>query len=184
MHELERRLGAKDVHPRESCGRVRDCVLVEARQLCRLARVDVVAQDRDGVRERPRLRREPRQAQRNRARAGTGLDLVETGHVLLGRCQALGGDRVDELTQEQRIASRRFLAGGAEGIVSLGREALAQEPGDRLGAQGSGLDGCGERIGDDLPDEARILSRFRRPEADEDQEIESLHPWQEVGQPA
>ena len=109
---------------------------------------------------------------------------METGDVLLGRCQALGRDRVHELTQEQRIAAGRFLAGGAEGIVSLGREALAQEPGDRLGAEGSGPDGCGERIGDDLPDQARILSRFRWPEPDEDQEAEPLHPWQEVGQPA
>jgi hypothetical protein len=67
VHELERRLGAEDVDPREGRGRVGDRPLVEAREQRRLAWVGVVAQDRDGVRERPRLGREPRQAQRHRS---------------------------------------------------------------------------------------------------------------------
>ena len=89
-----------------------------------------------------------------------------------------------ELTHEQRITGRLFPAGCAEGVVGLGREGLTQKQGGGGGTQGSGPDHGRQRIGDDLPDQAGILSRFRWPEADEDQEAEPLHPWQEVGQPA
>jgi hypothetical protein len=59
VHELERRPAAKDVDPCEGRGRIGCCLLVEARQQRGLARVHIVTQDRDGVRERARLRREP-----------------------------------------------------------------------------------------------------------------------------
>jgi hypothetical protein len=184
MDEPERRLRAQNIDARERSGRLGGGLLVQGGERRRLARIGVVAQDRDSLGERRRFRREAGKAKRDGARAGPRREVAEAGHVCLGRGEALVRDRVHELAQEQRIAAGRFLAGGAEGIVSIGREAPAQEPGDRLGAQWSGPDGCGKRIGDDLPDEARILSRFRRPEADHDQEAEPLHPWQQVGQPA
>jgi len=184
VDEPQRRLRAQHVHPRERAGRLGGGALVQVGQPRRLPGIGIVAQDRDRPRERRRRRRKPGEAKRDGARAGPRRELAQASHVRPGRGQALRGDDKHELAQEQRIAARRFLAGGAEGILSLGREALAQKPDNRRGAQRSRADACGERIGDDLPDQARIRSRFRRPEADDDQKAEPLHPRQQIGQPA
>ena len=133
MDEPERRLRAQHVDPCERGGRLGGGLLVQVGERRRLARVGVVAEDRDSLGERCRCRREAGEAKRDGARAGPRPELAQARHVRLGRGQALVRDRVHELAQEQRIAARRFLAGSAEGIVGIGREDLAQEPGGCLG---------------------------------------------------
>ncbi len=128
MHEPERRLRAQDVDPGERDGRLGGGLVVQVGERGRLPGIGVVAQDRHRPRQPRRLRREAREAHRDGARAGPRPELAQARHVLLGRGQALGDDRVHELAQQQRIAARLLMAGGAEGVVGIG-QGLAQQPG-------------------------------------------------------
>jgi hypothetical protein len=91
---------------------------------------------------------------------------------------------VHELTQEQRVAARFLLAGGAERIVRSGGERLAQESGGGLGAERRRADHRRQRVGDDLVDQARLFADLGRPEAHDDREGEALHSREQVCEPA
>jgi hypothetical protein len=91
---------------------------------------------------------------------------------------------VHELAQELRIPSRHVTAGGAERVVGLVRQGLADEPRARARAQRRGPDHGRQRVGGDLTEEAGVLARLARPEADDDRQAQPFHPRQEVGEPA
>jgi hypothetical protein len=77
-----------------------------------------------------------------------------------------------------------MVAGGAEGVVGVRRQCFPYETGGGILAQrGRPNHGC-ERVRDDLPYQARVLSRLARSEADDDHEAQSLHPRQDVREPA
>ena len=76
------------------------------------------------------------------------------------------------------------MAGGAEGCVGTGREALAQKHGGHLDAQRRGPDHDGNRVGDDLGKQRPILAALLRPQASDHQDGQPLHPRQQVGEPA
>ena len=120
MDEHQRRLRAQYVDPRERINRLERRLLVQVGQRSCLAGIGVVAEDRDSLRKRRRLRRKPREAKRDGARAGPRPELAQAGHVRVGGRQTLDGDHKHELTQEQRIASRLFPAGCAEGVLGRG----------------------------------------------------------------
>ena len=66
-----------------------------------------------------------------------------------------------EFAQEQRVAGRRLVAAGAEGVIGIGREPLAQQPRRRRTGQGGRPNDGGERIREDLRQESWILSLVR-----------------------
>jgi hypothetical protein len=84
---------------------------------------------------------------------------------------------VHELAQEQGIADRLLVAGSAESVVGIRRQGLAHEPGGGLFAQGSRLNHGGQRVGDDLDQQAWILSWIPLPEADDDREAKGAPRW-------
>jgi hypothetical protein len=183
VDEPKRRLGAQNIHPGQRDRRLGGGLVLQARQLGCLVRLGFVAQDRHRPRQPGRLRRQPREAHRHGARPGSRAQLTQAGHVLVGGGQALGGDRVDQLAQQQRIAARLLVAGGAEAVVGVG-QALAHQPGGGRSAQGRGPDHGGERIGDDLADQARVGARLPAPQPHHHPDAQALHPGQQVGQPA
>ncbi len=162
MDEAERRLRAQHVDARERAAAASEAAaLVQAGERRRLARVGVLAQDRDGLRERSSppvgaARGEPRRRARRpvpRARGG-GARSPRSGPGRRRRSRARAHARAADCRPSLPGRRRRRHRSAS------GDRVVAQQPGGRLGAQRSRPDHAGQRVGDDLAEQARILSRL------------------------
>ena len=107
----------------------------------------------------------------------------EAGHVLFGRGQVFGNDRVHQLAQQQRIAAGLRVAGDAEDVVGSGQR-LPQQLRDSRRAQRSELNHGRQRVGDDLSHHARVRPRLPGPQTDHHPHVQPVDPGQQIGQPA
>ena len=150
-------------------GRLGCRLLVQLGERGGLARVGVVAEDRDRLCEPRRLRRKAGKAKRDGARAGPCLELAETGHVGCGRGQALGGDRVQRA--RARAADCRPSLPGRRRRRRRRRRAtgLAHEPAGSRGvpAEGSRPERRSASGSETICPMRGILSRLARPETDD-----------------
>jgi hypothetical protein len=170
---------ADEIHGCLGCGS-----LVQLGERGGVRGIGVVAEDRERLGEPDRLGRESGKAKRERAGAGPCLELTKTPHVGCRRGQPLGGDPVEELVQEQRVAGRLFVTGGAEDVVCVGRQGRAHDLGRGRCAQGRRPNGHGLRIADEPPDKRGVLARLGGPQTDDEQDGKALNARQQVAKPA
>ena len=178
MDKAERGLRAQHVDAGERVERVRGGALVQPGQRGRLARVGVVAEDRDRPRQHRGLWRKAGETERHRARPGARLQLAQAGHVERSRGEPRGGDLVHELAQQQRIAARLLSTSGAERVLGIGRQGLAYELSGRVVAQRGRPEDRGQRVGDDLADERRVLPSLLASEADHHEQVQPVYSGQ------
>ena len=100
------------------------------------------------------------------------------------RGDVLGQHAVSKLSQQQWIAAGDFVTRGAELVVGVPGERLAEESGGGAGAERRGPNDGRKRVGDHLAEEGNVRSLLGRPESDHDQELEGLCPRQEIREPA
>ena len=184
MDEPERRLLAHHVRAREGGSRLRRGVPIQVGELRRITWFGVVAEDRDSLGEPRGAPREPRQANRYRARARPRAELAQAGHVRLRGENALGREFVHEVAQELRISTRLRMARRTEGGVGVARQRLPYEPGDGLATRRREPKDRGKRVGDESSEHAGVRARLSRPQPYGDHDAESLRTRQEAGQPA
>ena len=127
MHEGERRLGLQDLRARERRHRARGPLLVEIRQRGHGREAGAGSEHRERPRDRRGVLGQPGEPEQDRARGGARADIrhqVDVGPV---RAHVLGLERLEELGQQQRVAARRGVTGGREGIVGQLLQPLADE---------------------------------------------------------
>ena len=104
-----------------------------------------VAEHARGARERDRLVGQAREPQAHGAADGLGADLVDAGALVGAALDALRCQGARELGDEQRVAAARGVAGVAELVRRLGREALARaDDAWRRGESATGASTCAE----------------------------------------
>jgi hypothetical protein len=109
---------------------------------------------------------------------------VEARDILAGRDDILRENTIPELAQQQRIAPGDLVASGAELIVGVRGERLANEPSDGLGAQRRRSNNGGKGVGDHLAEDGGIRALLGRSDSDHNQEVKRFRPRQKVGEPA
>jgi hypothetical protein len=89
-----------------------------------------------------------------------------------------------EFAQQLWVPTGLLTTRSAEGVVGLARQDLVEEPRGRVPAKRGRPDHGRERVGDNLAEEAGVLSQLPRPKAEDDHQAQPLDPRQEVSQPA
>ena len=127
MDEAELRRRAQHVRPGELVGGGGGLDRFEPRERGGVHERDVVAEHRDGVRQRRRAGREPPDARVDRLRDRQRAERFDLLHALGAdrrlAARAGGAQLVEQLAQEERVAVRDARAGGAEGVVGVRQRA-------------------------------------------------------------
>ena len=161
VHERDPFLRVQELDLDERPRGPRHRVALDACQSRRVLEQRAVAEHARGARERDRLLGQAREPQAHCAADGLGADLVDAGDLVGAALDALRCEGARELGDEQRVTAACGVAGVAELVRRLGREALAEQrrrgvarQGDRRQHVRRGL--AGEGV-EDPPVEAGLL---------------------------
>ena len=139
VDEAERLVGAQDLGPHERLDRLRG-----ARPRRRSASAGdrgqpgLLAEHGDGARDGGGGRGQPREPQQHGARDRARADRAHRRGVLGVRRDVLGGQRGQQLAQQQRVAGGHVLAGGGERAVGLAEQRGRPCPPCRRSVSGRG----------------------------------------------
>ena len=111
MHEPERRVGAEDLRPRQGLHRPAAVRSSVPGQRGHRGQRRLLAEHRDRSGHGLRRQRQSRQARQHGARDGARTDRPHGGRPVRIRRHALGGQRRQQPTQQQRIADGDLVAG-------------------------------------------------------------------------
>ena len=184
MHEGKVALDAEQAVSGERRGRVRSELAVDTGERCRVGEPHVVAEHGDRLRERGRLDRQARQPKADRARDGFGADLVHALRVLRLRGDALARERVEERSEEQRVAAGRLVARVRELDVDVARKRLANQRRAACSVKRLRADHDRAGIRDDLGDERLLVGLRGRARPDDEEDRHAFEPARGVAQPA
>ena len=184
VHEARRRLRAQDLGPRERGHRARHVRLLEAGDAGHRGQVRALAEHGHGAGDRGGLAGKLREPQQHGAGDRARTDRAHHVGVRGIRLDRVGLERVHELADEQRVATRGLVAGLAERAVGLGAEPAGDEPPDGLLRQRAGPDVRGRGIVGDLGQQRRVGRRVAGPHGGADEDRLALQPAHEVGQEA
>ena len=180
MHEPERRLRPQDLRGNQRARRVGNAALIEARERCGRGEARAVAEHRDRAGDRDRFGRQPSEPQQDRARHGPRPDLPDRMGVRRVWLDPFRAHRLEELSEQQRIAARRAVTGGAERALGSRAEAVADHLADRILAERRQADRHRRRVLRDLPDQPRLNVGFLHPRCRHDEHTEALEPSLEI----
>ena len=184
VHEADRQVRPQDLGARKRARGVGHARLVEAGERRDDRERGALGQDGDRAGDRDRVLGQPREPHDHSARDRSRADLEH--HLGVGgvRPHAVGLERGQELAQEERVAARGAVAGGAERVVGLGAEPLADELADRLGAEGGGPDGDRRRLVGDLGEQRRVGARLAAAHGGRHEDRLALEAPRQVGEEA
>ena len=181
VHERQLAGRLEEAAAHEVVGRVRSGLLVEPGEVRGGRPVRGPAEHRDGSGERDGRRAQARQAVADHVLHGAGADAL---HGLHGgrarRVDALLGERVEQLADEQRVPSGHAVAGVAEPVWRLWPEALAHQARDRRLAQRTRSQHGHRRIGGQLGQQRAVLAGLGVARGHDEQDAQFLDAPREV----
>lgn len=184
MHEAQRRLGAQDLGASEGASRRRHVGLVEAGERSDGRDVGGVTEDGDGLGDPNGRVGQAGQAQQHRAGERAGPDLAHRRGAGSRGVDAVGGQRRQELAEEQRVAAGHLVAGGGERGVGIRAETVAHQVGRRGRGQRGRPQHGRRRVLHDLGEQPLVGARLVRADRRDHEHRRPLEPVREIGEEA
>jgi hypothetical protein len=183
VKELDRVCVAEEINRHQPACRLARDEKVELGERGGVAKLAAVAENRCRAGDCDRVRRQARQADRDRSGDRARPKSEHGLGVRASRLEAFLSNRVEQCTHEQRGPARGNRDGGAERLSRLAPESRADELRNRGKRQRSGLDDQRQRVRQELVEQRRIMALLGRSRRRDDGQRQPLQPADEVPQP-
>jgi hypothetical protein len=184
VDEPERLVGTQDLRLGQPIRGLGDPRLIEAGELGDDGQPGVLAQHRHGPRHLDRLVAHAGKAQQHGARYRPRPDLAHQVSVARVGRHPVGGQGRHQLAEQERVAARGLVAGGAEGGFGAASEPLAHEIAHALLRQRAGPQPLGGGVSDELSQQGGVGSRLAGAQGHGEQDRRALEAPGEVGEEA
>ena len=182
VHEAERVCVAQHLGARQQGDRRRDLALGQVGESGDGRQLGGVAEHRDGAGDRRAVPRELGQAHQDHARHGARPDGGDRVGVRGVGSHAVALQGAQQLAQQQRVAVRRAVACGNEGVVARLAEPLPHEVGHRFDVEGLRPHLHRGEVVDQLGQQPVHVVPLTRAQGRREQHGQALEPAQQVGE--